>query len=262
MVFYCAFFCILLSSCKNTIYYSEIKEGNVNIPISTLGVDFVLSLDSIPKYDVNTILPAPLKEGIEHKIVTDIQGKLMALGFMAEDKPTSYYGSSTTDAIKSFERQLGFEQDGICNLELYKILMSNNAPSYIAMRHYNGEDIRLLQQQLYELCYLTDATNVNAYFGVVYRESGNKYLQLSEKTDSDIYFVDVDATGEMQPKEFKITVSGIDLKVVIDLDGTATSKYNTILKFNKVYFKVMTEHFNHSVLYTFVVYSFFCLIFV
>ena len=79
---------------------------------------------------------------------------------------------------------------------------------------------------------------VNAYFGVVYRESGNKYLQLSEKTDSDIYFVDVDATGEMQPKEFKITVSGIDLKVVIDLDGTATSKYNTILKFNKVYFKV------------------------
>ena len=177
VLFCCTFFCISLSACKKTIYYSEIKEGNVNIPISTLGVDFVLNLDSVPKYDVNTILPAPLKEGIEHKIVTDIQGKLMALGFMAEDKPTSYYGSSTTDAIKSFERQLGFEQDGICNLKLYKILMSSNAPSYVAMRHYSGEDIRLLQQQLYELCYLTDEANVNGYFGLR-TENAVKEMQL------------------------------------------------------------------------------------
>ena len=177
MFFCCTFFCISLFGCKNTIYYSDVKNSNINIPIATLGVDFVLDLDSLPKYDVNTILPAPLKEGIEHKIVTDIQGKLMALGFMNDDKPTSYYGSSTTDAIKSFERQLGFKEDGICSLEIYKILMSNNAPSYLVMRHNEGADIRLLQQQLYELCYLTYEECVNGYFGAK-TENAVKDMQL------------------------------------------------------------------------------------
>lgn len=77
---------------------------------------------------------------------------------------------------------------------------------------------------------------INAYLGMVYR--GNNYLSLSEKNDSDIYFVDVDASGDMLPKEFKITVSGVDVKLVIDLDGTSGSTYNKILKFNRVYFKV------------------------
>ncbi len=158
-------FCLSLFSCKNTIYYSHTNDGDVTIPISSLGTDFVLSLDDIPKYDVNTILPAPLKEGVEHRIVTDIQSRLMALGYMTEDKPTSYYGSTTTDAIKSFERQLGLKEDGLCSPDVYSVLMSNNAPSYFAMRHYEGEDIRLLQQQLYELCYLTYEDDVNGYFG-------------------------------------------------------------------------------------------------
>lgn len=79
---------------------------------------------------------------------------------------------------------------------------------------------------------------INAYFGTVYRQSSNKYFNLSELNESDQYYVEVDANGDMLPKEFKITVSGIDLKLLIDLDGTNTSKYNTVLKFNAVYFKV------------------------
>jgi len=89
---------------------------------------------------------------------------------------------------------------------------------------------------------------VNGYFGRVYRTSGNKYLELSEKIDSDIYFVDVDGTGDMLPKEFIVSVSGYDVKVVFDLDGTQDTpignqrskdndKYN-YLKFNTVKFTV------------------------
>lgn len=159
-------FLLSLSSCTNTIYYSDINTTDVSIPIATLGTNFMIDLDSIPKYDTNTILPAPLKNGTNHRIVTDMQSRLMTLGYMAEDKPTSYYGDTTADAIKSLERELGLEENGICDLNIYKTLMSSHVPPYIAKRYYSGEDIRLLQQQLYELGYLIYEEDVNGYFGL------------------------------------------------------------------------------------------------
>jgi hypothetical protein len=89
---------------------------------------------------------------------------------------------------------------------------------------------------------------VNGYYGRVYRTNGNKYLELSEKTDSDIYFVDVDDSGDMLPKEFIVSVSGYNVKVVIDLDGTQDTPVGQIratpgdaynyLKFKTVKFTV------------------------
>lgn len=166
ILFLFVLFCINLFGCSNKVFYSDAKTNDVIIPICSLGAKTVLDIDLIPKYDVNSLLPAPLKEGTEHQIVTNIQSKLMNLGFMEEDKATSFYGESTSDAIKKLERQVGIKEDGICSLEVYKILMSNTPPSYEVKRTYEGSDIKMLQQQLYELSYLLYENDVSGYYGL------------------------------------------------------------------------------------------------
>ena len=142
------------------------SKNDILIPICSLQSSTILDIDNVPKYDVNALLPAPLKKGVEHQIVTNIQTRLMLLGFMEEDKATSFYGDSTADAIKKLERQVGMKEDGVCNLEIYKILMSNTPPTYEVKRKYEGEDIKMLQQQLYELSYLLYEDDVNGYYGL------------------------------------------------------------------------------------------------
>lgn len=43
--------------------------------------------------------------------------------------------------------------------------MSKNAPTYEVKRGYQGDDIKILQQQLYELSYLLYKDDVNGFFG-------------------------------------------------------------------------------------------------
>lgn len=166
----CILCCIILLSlslfsCTNGAFYSDATDNDVKIPLASLGSIQILDLDNIPKYDTSSLLPAPLKKGIEHQIVTNIQDRLMFLGFMEEDKSNSFYSDSTDEAIKKFERQLGLKEDGICSLEIYETLMSNTAPTYEVKRYYEGEDIKVLQQQLYELNYLIYENDVNGYYG-------------------------------------------------------------------------------------------------
>ena len=51
--------------------------------------------------------PAPeyYRPGVEHESVAALQARLMELGFMENDEPTTYYGSVTEAAIKTFQRQ-------------------------------------------------------------------------------------------------------------------------------------------------------------
>lgn len=163
--FACILSNIILCSCQNNVFYSDIQNRSIRIPIISLDKTSVLEIDSIAKMDSNSLIPAPLKKGSEHQIVTNVQSRLMELGFMEEDKATSYYGESTEDAIKKFERQLGLPTDGICSLEVYEKLMSKDAPSYTVKRGYQGDDIKILQQQLYELSYLLYEDDVNGFFG-------------------------------------------------------------------------------------------------
>lgn len=163
--FACAFTSWLFCACQKTLDYSNSSKNDISIPIVSIGMTDVIDIDTIPKLDVNSLLPAPIKKGVEHQIVTNIQNQLMRLGFMEEDKATSFYGDSTADAIKKFERQVGLKQDGICSLEVYSLLMDKNAPSYEVKRTQRGDDIRILQQQLYELNYLLYEEDVNGYFG-------------------------------------------------------------------------------------------------
>ena len=167
LVFFTLFFAsIILFSCKKQERtYNNRNQNEVNIPIASIDMTKLVDVNSVPKLDVNSLLPAPIKKGVEHQIVTGIQSRLMELGFMEEDKSTSYYGESTEDAIKKFERQVGLNVDGICSLEVYSSLMDKNAPTYEVKRRQEGSDIKILQQQLYELNYILYEDDVNGYFG-------------------------------------------------------------------------------------------------
>lgn len=165
VVFACSFASFGLFACQKGAFYSDVQKDIVKIPIVSIDKTNVLDIDNISKMDSNSLIPAPIKKGSEHQIVTTIQARLMELGFMEEDKATSYFGDSTEDAIKKFERQLGFPIDGICSLEVYSALMAKNAPTYEVKRGYQGDDIKILQQQLYELSYLLYEDDVNGFFG-------------------------------------------------------------------------------------------------
>ena len=163
--FACVFVCLNFCACTKTIDNSNISRKNIKIPIASIDMTNVIEIDSIPKLDANSLLPAPLQKGTEHQLVTTIQSQLMKLGFMEEDKATSFYGDSTADAIKKFERQVGLDTDGICSLKVFSLLMDKSAPTYEVKRKQSGDDIKILQQQLYELNYLLYEDDVNGYFG-------------------------------------------------------------------------------------------------
>lgn len=118
---------------------------------------------------VSTPEPAATPEirferGSEGDDVLEIQQKLMELGFLAIDEPTSYFGSATKEAVKLFQRQNGLETDGIIGNETYSILMSGNAVKYVMMEGFEGSDISDFQDKLVELGYLYES-QVTGYYG-------------------------------------------------------------------------------------------------
>ena len=170
-----------LISCKNFRYYNY-NDTEINIPVININMTSVLDLENVEKYDLMSLIPTKLEKGVNHQIVMGIQQKLMMLGFMEEDKPTTYYGDSTDEAIKKFQRQINVSEDGVCTPEVYSVLMSKNAPSYETMRGFKGNDIEVIQQRLYELSYLLEEDDINGYFGER-TEMAVKALQTSNKLE-------------------------------------------------------------------------------
>ena len=175
----------ILSSCTNNNFHYDVVNNNLNIPVMSLDITPVLDLENVEKYDTNTLIPPVIAKDTEHPIVMDIQSKLMLLGYMEEDKPTTLFGDSTEEAIKKFQRQMNLKMDGIVTSKVYDLLMSDKAETYSVKRGDKGDDIKILQQSLYELNYLMDENDINGYFG--------------EKTENAVFFLqrsnDVKPTG-------------------------------------------------------------------
>lgn len=111
--------------------------------------------------------PAPeyLRLGTEHSIVAELQQRLMDLGFMDNDEPTWYFGNITESAVKTFQRQNKLTMDGIVGPETLAAIMSPDAKYYAVSNGESGEDIKRIQNRLYELGYLASADLVTGNFG-------------------------------------------------------------------------------------------------
>ncbi len=123
----------------------------------------------LPKDKFTHEEPAPqfYSQGVTHSSVADIQERLMDLGFMDYAEPTMYYGSITMEAVKMFQRQHGLKEDGIIGPQTKELLFSDEAKYYLAKVGMRGDDIRRIQQRLYEMGYLAKEEYVTGYFGDV-----------------------------------------------------------------------------------------------
>ena len=107
-----------------------------------------------------TPMPLHLVKGDRNDIVYDIQRRLMELNYMDYDEPTNYFGSTTTSAIKVFQRRNSLEITGEITEADYSLLMSNSAKLYMASMGDEGEDITEMQKRLHELDYLDKVTGI------------------------------------------------------------------------------------------------------
>lgn len=114
------------------------------------------------------------EKGSEGEDVLDIQKRLMTLGYLSLDEPTSYYGNATRDAVRFFQRQHALEQDGIIGNATYALLMSDEARPYVMMEGAEGDDIEVFQDMLYDLGYLS-RSQVTGYYGTDTVEAVKKF---------------------------------------------------------------------------------------
>jgi cell wall-associated NlpC family hydrolase len=92
-----------------------------------------------------------------------IQEKLMALGYMAYDEPTDYYGYTTWYSVQLFQRKHDLSIDGIAGDLTLQLLFSDEAKPYTVKLEDTGSDVKEFQDRLKSLNYLK--TSSTSYFG-------------------------------------------------------------------------------------------------
>lgn len=132
------------------------------------------------KTDVKTLPPI---EGVSitlndrGQIVRDVQTRLQALGYYKGDI-SGVYDSATRKAVVSYQKAVGLKADGICGAQTQQALLGTNVvgdqtptptpeptptpaptfqvPTATIRRGDTGDNVRLVQQRLIDLGYLTD----------------------------------------------------------------------------------------------------------
>ncbi len=170
---------LMLTGCQQEIRATESSESESEIVITTApeteAVEAVAALginsNVLPSIDGVTIdasaedlAPVNLTVGVINSVVKDLQQRLMDLGYMDPDEPTTYYGEATSQAVKYFQRQAGMTQDGICGVETWDAVMSDSAPHYALKLGFQGNDVTNAQYRLYNLGYLSQASEVNGTY--------------------------------------------------------------------------------------------------
>lgn len=109
---------------------------------------------------VPAFAPLSISEGVSASVVTDVQQRLMELGYMDEDVPDGLYSGQTLQAVKHFQRQESLDISGTIDQQTYDLLVSPGAPEYtISVGAQDSEsdvDVSGVQQRLCELGYIPE----------------------------------------------------------------------------------------------------------
>ena len=141
------------------------SEGVMAIAALGLNANVLPSIEGVTiDGQAEDLAPVNLTVGVINSVVKDLQQRLMNLGYMEEDEPTTYYGDATSKAVQYFQRQTGRKMDGITGVDTCDALMSESAPHYAAKLGFQGDDITKIQYRLYNLGYLTESGQINGTF--------------------------------------------------------------------------------------------------
>lgn len=121
--------------------------------------------DTPEESPVPTIAPEPktLEPGCNNPRIAEVQLRLMELGYMEKDEPTTYYGYGTEYALQLFQRKHALQVDGLLGEKTMAALFSDEAQPYTVKLGDRGTDVKSIQEQLIALKYLK--TGSTGYFG-------------------------------------------------------------------------------------------------
>ena len=152
-----------------------------------------------PGEETNYLDGRMLKKGDSDELILTVQSTLMDLGYMDPDEPTDYFGNQTYDALVTFQRHNNLLSDGILGETTYALLVSGQAHEYVMQEGDAGDDVKEVQDRLYELGYL-DKNSRTSTFGektaaaVRSFQSANKLKvdgKVGDKTLNALYSSDV-----------------------------------------------------------------------
>ncbi|MBQ2191032.1 MAG: peptidoglycan-binding protein, partial [Clostridia bacterium] len=130
---------------------------------------------------------ALFKVGDDNNIIVGIQSRLMALGYLESDEPSSRFGYPLETAVRLFQRANNMTQTGEVDALLISLLYSDSPAQYVIEYGNIGNDVRMVQERLNQLGYYND--KINGYYGTATLgavETFQQYneLEVSGKTDS------------------------------------------------------------------------------
>jgi len=142
-----------------------------------------------------------LKENDDYPTVSQLQNRLMELGYLDSDEPTTVYNAATTVAVSLFQRTISAPMDGVATGELQEHLFSTEAKPYEIKLGDSGTDVESMQSRLNELGYYTE--KINGYFGVATEEALRAFQVKNKITDDSVFNVedrDLLYSPEARPK--------------------------------------------------------------
>ena len=123
-----------------------------------------------------------LQENDDYPAVENLQVRLMELGYLDSDEPSTHFGAATTVAVSLVQRTMSADMDGIATSDLQEYLFSDEVLPYEIKLGDSGPDVESVQERLFELGYYTE--KINGYFGVA-TESALKDFEAKNKLDVD-----------------------------------------------------------------------------
>lgn len=124
--------------------------------------------------------PVLLAYGDENATVILIQERLLELGYLEFLVTSEQFDSATQAAVMLFERQLNKEQTGVVDDALYDALMSGDAEKYTLYLDAQGDDVKNVQERLYQMGYILEKSSITGYFGEITQDA---VMQFQKKND-------------------------------------------------------------------------------
>lgn len=116
-----------------------------------------------PNEPTNYLEGRMLKKGDSDELIRNVQAILMELGYMDFDEPTDYFGNQTLEALTTFQRHNDLLADGVLGETTYALLVSGQAKEYVMQEGDEGDDVKEVQDRLYELGYLDKGSRTGVF---------------------------------------------------------------------------------------------------
>ena len=129
-----------------------------------------------------------LKENDDYPTVSQLQNRLIELGYLDSDEPSTVFNKATSAAVSLFQRTIEEPMDGVATGELQEHLFSTEAKPYEIKLGDSGADVESMQSRLNELGYYSE--KVNGYFGVATEDALRSFQVKNKISDDSVFNVD------------------------------------------------------------------------